>query len=46
MKMMKKFLNYFSIKIWRRGRDERVELFEKPLSSKRVREIAHILGCR
>jgi hypothetical protein len=33
------FLNYFSIKIWRKGRDERVELFEKPLSSKTVREI-------
>jgi hypothetical protein len=23
------FLNYFSIKIWRKGRDEKVELFEK-----------------
>jgi hypothetical protein len=46
MKMMKKFVNYFSIKIGEKGRDKRVELFEKPLSSKTVREIAHILGCR
>jgi hypothetical protein len=40
------FTTYYYNFFGKKGRDKRVELFEKPLSSKTVREIAHILGCR